>query len=323
MVDRPILRFGIVGSGRMARTRAANIAASPRARLVAVAARNPATGRALATEHRCIAIGSVEQLLERDDLDAVVVCTHNDAHAETAMAALSAGRHVLVEYPLALDPDQAEASLATARRRDLVLQVAYDQIWLGAHEALRTAVARAGPPRRAAMQVAWSGGHGRSPFRNVRIGGPPALVKSYYLYALLEWLGRPDRCDAAVRYAGLCPDGHYDGAIQQLVLTYPGTLAELQWLVGAAEAERRVQITLTWDATELRCDGRDVVRRDAGVETRLDLAPATWSQATLAGLERFIAAIADGVSPRPDPSVAAAAVRFGAAAEVGAGGPGS
>ncbi len=57
-----------------------------------------------------------KQLLTRDDVDLVDVCTPGDTHAEIAIAALDAGKHVLCEKPLANTVDEAEAMTAAAER---------------------------------------------------------------------------------------------------------------------------------------------------------------------------------------------------------------
>ena len=97
------LRVAIVGSGGMAHTRAAHLLEDARAAITCVSSRNPVTGRALA--ERCArplrrALGGGRS--SRPDVDAVFVTTHNDSHAPIAQAALEAGKHVLVEYPLAM-----------------------------------------------------------------------------------------------------------------------------------------------------------------------------------------------------------------------------
>lgn len=60
--------------------------------------------------------GTWRDLLDRDDIDLVDVCTPGDSHAEIAIAALDAGKHVLCEKPLANTVDQAEAMASAAER---------------------------------------------------------------------------------------------------------------------------------------------------------------------------------------------------------------
>src|SRR5215218_4096720 len=113
------LRFAIVGSGGMAHARAAHIAQLEGAEVTQVAARNPMTGPPLAT--RCNAPFTLDwrQAVESPDVDAVFVTTHNDSHAQIALAALDAGKHVFVEYPLATSVEHADALVERAARQRL------------------------------------------------------------------------------------------------------------------------------------------------------------------------------------------------------------
>lgn len=309
-----MIRLGIVGSGRMARTRAANIAASPRARLVAVASHNQETGPALADAQGCDYTESTEALLGRQDLDAVVIATHNASHGALALATLRAGKHALVEYPLALDAREAEEAVAEAERRELALRVGYDQAWRGPHEAVRDLIRRDGPPLEAAVRVAWPGGARRSPFRDARVGGPPALVKSYYLYALLNWLGLPAAGHGAVRYSGDDAGGHYEAAVQHVTLEYPATLAHASWVVGPEGGGRqRIHIELTWPAHTVIGDGHGLIRHDARGATPIPTGHMSWAEATQRGLERFLAAVTGDSSDRGDTALATMTVRMGSA----------
>ncbi len=67
---------------------------------------------------------SDEQVFGAEDVDAVVICTPNHLHEEQAVAALEAGKHVLVERPLALDVDGARRVVAAAERAGRTLMVA-------------------------------------------------------------------------------------------------------------------------------------------------------------------------------------------------------
>ncbi|SHE89678.1 Predicted dehydrogenase [Caldanaerobius fijiensis DSM 17918] len=65
------------------------------------------------------------RLLEMKDVDAVSVCTTNDAHAEISIAAMEAGKHVLCEKPMAKDAEGARKMLETARRTGMKLSIGY------------------------------------------------------------------------------------------------------------------------------------------------------------------------------------------------------
>src|SRR6187455_59876 len=83
--------------------------------LTAVAGRNPEAVSAAAER---LGFASTEtdwhKLIERDDIDLVDICAPGDSHAEIAIAALEAGKHVLCEKPLANTVDEARAMVAAA-----------------------------------------------------------------------------------------------------------------------------------------------------------------------------------------------------------------
>ena len=118
--------WGILGAGTIARTFAAGVAASRSGRLVAVGSRTQATaeefGAALGVPRRH---ASYEALLADPDVDAVYVATPHPWHAEWAIRAAEAGKHVLCEKPLGLNHAEAMAVVEAARRHDVFLMEGY------------------------------------------------------------------------------------------------------------------------------------------------------------------------------------------------------
>jgi predicted dehydrogenase len=101
------LRFGLLGTGRWAGAAAApGLAAAPDAELVAVWGRDPAKAAALAAEHGARPYEDVDALLA--DVDAVAVALPPDVQAPLAARAARAGRHLLLDKPLALDTAAAD-----------------------------------------------------------------------------------------------------------------------------------------------------------------------------------------------------------------------
>ncbi|AZK97458.1 MULTISPECIES: Gfo/Idh/MocA family protein [Streptomyces] len=83
--------------------------------LAAIAGRDPSAVRAAADRHGWAAAETDwRDLIARDDVQLVDICTPGDSHAEIAMAALEAGKHVLCEKPLANTVAEAEAMAAAA-----------------------------------------------------------------------------------------------------------------------------------------------------------------------------------------------------------------
>jgi predicted dehydrogenase len=107
------LRFGLFGTGPWATaTQAPAIAAHPDAELVGVWGRNPDKAAALAGETGVRAYTDVDELLA--DVDAVAVALPPDVQAEIAERAAKAGRHLLLDKPLALSVEAADRVVAAA-----------------------------------------------------------------------------------------------------------------------------------------------------------------------------------------------------------------
>jgi len=121
-----MIRLGCLGYGAWGRNVVRVAAATPGARLVAVA--EPDDGRAalLAERHPGVRREtSHEALLARPDVDAVLVATPAVTHAHLVTACAAAGKHVLVEKPLAVDAASARETVAAAREAGVVLQVGH------------------------------------------------------------------------------------------------------------------------------------------------------------------------------------------------------
>lgn len=107
-------RAGIIGAGFMASTHARAIRAAG-GRVVAAAASSPeraeAARQATGAQE---AVPTLAALLARDDIDVVHVCTPNNTHTPIAVAALEAGKDVVVEKPLSVDRESAQVVLRAA-----------------------------------------------------------------------------------------------------------------------------------------------------------------------------------------------------------------
>jgi UDP-N-acetyl-2-amino-2-deoxyglucuronate dehydrogenase len=134
------LRFGIVGCGVIGPHHAKAIAGLESAELVAVADVVPDLAEELAEQHGCAHYASLEEMLSGEDLDAVCVCTPSGMHAEGAIAALEAGKHVVIEKPVDVTLEAAdrliEVQRATGRRVAVVSQHRFDAAMHVVHQAL-------------------------------------------------------------------------------------------------------------------------------------------------------------------------------------------
>jgi scyllo-inositol 2-dehydrogenase (NADP+) len=113
-----VIRVGLAGYGLAGSAfHAPLIRACERMELAAVLTSRDVRGR----------VGSIDELLERSHL--VVVATPNTTHFEIAAAALNAGKHVVVDKPFTVTLDEADALIALAKQRELVLTVFHNRRW--------------------------------------------------------------------------------------------------------------------------------------------------------------------------------------------------
>jgi predicted dehydrogenase len=127
------LGIGIIGCGLIGQKRAKAVGA---ARLVACADVNIARASALAEKSRALAFDDWRDLLAAPCIDAVVVATLHDSLAEITLAAIQAGKHVLVEKPSARNLDELLPVIAAAERRGVKVRVGLNHRY---HRAFRQA----------------------------------------------------------------------------------------------------------------------------------------------------------------------------------------
>ena len=120
------LRWGILGTGRIAAALAQAINTSQGSELVAVGSRQQQSADAFADQwdipHRH---AGYEGVLEDDAVDIVYVSLPNHLHAPWSIRAAAAGKHILCEKPLAMDADEARNIVDAAGRHDVFLMEAF------------------------------------------------------------------------------------------------------------------------------------------------------------------------------------------------------
>jgi predicted dehydrogenase len=136
----PTLSLGIIGYGRIGHEHAGWLATAQGIRAVAAADATPQR-RALAEARGLRSFQSIESLLADESVHAVLVSTPTAFHFEHAMAALSVGKHVMVEKPMAMDWPQAKKLADYAESKGLVLSVFHNRRWDADYLAVQSAVA--------------------------------------------------------------------------------------------------------------------------------------------------------------------------------------
>jgi predicted dehydrogenase len=119
------IRFGIVGCGMIANMHADAIASIDGAELVGVTDNFSEAAKAFAEKRGVRAYSDYAEMLGDEAVDAVCICTPSYLHAEMSIAAMNAGKHVVVEKPMALDVSEADEVISTSEKTGKLLSVVY------------------------------------------------------------------------------------------------------------------------------------------------------------------------------------------------------
>lgn len=120
-------RFGLIGYGLWGQHHAAAIVKAPGAELAAIACGDGASAEAARAAYPDVPLYTdYRELLARDDIDAVDVVVPNHLHCEVGVAALEAGKDMLLEKPMALTAAECDRLIEAARRHDRVMTIGHE-----------------------------------------------------------------------------------------------------------------------------------------------------------------------------------------------------
>ncbi len=132
-------RFALLGAGRIGRVHAQAIAADPRARLVALAEPDAAAGSALAAQYGC-ELRSIEAIEAADDVDAVVICTPTNTHADLIERFARAGKAIFCEKPVDLSLARVRDCLKVVQDTGARLMIGFNRRFDPHFRAVRAAI---------------------------------------------------------------------------------------------------------------------------------------------------------------------------------------
>ena len=251
------LRLGFVGVGGVANLMASAAGESAHLEFAACTARSSTAAESFAQKHGPMRVHrDLDSLLADDDVDALYIGTPNALHAGQSLAAINAGKHVLVEKPMALTSAEALELAQAAERENRVLGVGFH---LRHHDVFRELKRRIdagaiGEPR--LVRASWGavGGGTGSAWKTDRqlAGGGSLMAIGVHLLDLVPWL-LGDEPDTVMAVS--------DTSEEQLdttfftVLSFPSCLVDIQMsrsfvlgpllVVHGTEGELRAEHALT------------------------------------------------------------------------------
>jgi myo-inositol 2-dehydrogenase / D-chiro-inositol 1-dehydrogenase len=121
-----MIRFGLLGAGRIGKVHAATIAANPKAKLAYIADAMPKAAEELAAKYGA-KVASVEDIMKAGDVDAVLIGSPTGFHAEQIQAASQAGKAIMCEKPVSLKVKTIEDTLKVVEKNKSTLMIGFNR----------------------------------------------------------------------------------------------------------------------------------------------------------------------------------------------------
>jgi len=134
-----MIRIGLLGAGRIGQVHARAVSSVLTAQLVAIADPISAAAGAVRNTYGCD-IRTIEQILVSDDIDAVIICTPTDTHADLIEQFARAGKAIFCEKPVDLDLERVQACLSVVNETNTTLMVGFQRRYDPDFQALRAAI---------------------------------------------------------------------------------------------------------------------------------------------------------------------------------------
>jgi predicted dehydrogenase len=245
-------RCAVVGTGVVGEWHVRTIPTVPNARLVAVCDRDPNKAAAALAKNRFEHVPrytDLGEMLAKEEIDVVHVCTPSGAHMEPCVTAVEAGKHVICEKPLEIQLDRIDRMNEVARQNNVHLAAVFQNRWHDANRAIKQAADEGRFGR-----ITWAGSF-TCWFRDERYyeaggwrgtwaidGGGAVMNQSVHSIDLLQWIVGPVKTVSAYAASRIHPKIEVEdtltcslqfenGAFGTIVGTtamYPGQAARLE-----------------------------------------------------------------------------------------------
>jgi myo-inositol 2-dehydrogenase/D-chiro-inositol 1-dehydrogenase len=124
--EKMMTKIGLLGAGRIGQVHARAVSSVPNAQLVAVADPMPAAAEMLRDSYSC-EVRTIEQIKDAADIDAVIICTPTDTHADLIEDFARAGKAIFCEKPVDLDLSRVKACLKVVEETKATLMVGFQR----------------------------------------------------------------------------------------------------------------------------------------------------------------------------------------------------
>ncbi len=209
------VRFGVLGAGRIGQVHARAIASVAGAELIAIAEPVEAAAAAAQEQFGC-ELRSIDEIADSDDIDAVVICTPTDTHADLIEKFARAGKAVFCEKPVDLNVDRVKQALATVEETGATLMVGFNRRFDPDFMAVKAAI-DAGRIGDVEMVTITSRDPGAPPYSYISVSGGIFRDMTIHDFDVARWL-LGEEIETVIASASVLTDhqigklGDYDSA---------------------------------------------------------------------------------------------------------------
>ena len=219
-----MIKWGIIGCGRIAHRFVQGLKAVPGTELVSVWSRRPESVNSFVEQYGGRPCETIDELLA-SDIDAVYIATLPDSHAQYSFAAFGAGRHVLCEKPAAVNLSQLNTVLAAARAKHLLFMEGMKPPFYPLYRRLKEyltndPIGPAGYVRAGSAVADCPPDHPN--YNHELVGGALMQIGIYEAFLAIDWLGETREVQTMGRFGETGIDmfslfqSRHDGGYAQL-----------------------------------------------------------------------------------------------------------
>ena len=252
-----MVRIGLIGVGNVGRAHAEAIRSIPQAELTAVADPNEKAASQLAQNHQATAYAEVYEMIEKEDLQAVIIASPTPFHFFQARTALESGLHVYIEPPLTRELREAEELLQIARGRNSVVTVGHALRCFPEYTMMRDRVIAGGVGKPGMIRLGRRIQHPRGWTTNFESSGGVVLDAMIHELDYLRWTFGPVQRVFCRGLQGRAPTDKFDYALASVRLE-SGAIAHIEasW---CHYGQNSLGVEIAGDRSLIRYDNQDAV----------------------------------------------------------------
>lgn len=195
-----MLNIGMIGTGFITDNFIESTQFEPRVKPYAICSRNSDTANSFKTKHNLeVAYTDYTEMLKDENISIVYIASPNGLHYENAIAAISAGKHCLIEKPMALLPADINELYSLAKEHNVYIQEAYVSLTYNTFNTVAKWIETLGEIGKVDFHLdqqtrhfkAYLEGENFNVFDGKMGGGALRDLGPYTLYPLISWFGEP------------------------------------------------------------------------------------------------------------------------------------